>query len=246
MKVHKTCLLFGNVEQLVAGLELQEMTETLLPRPHKYILDDCYPLNRDQNIKLMLQVKKRWENQITFLHNDKNLGIHKSFNLLFEFLAPAEEDIIITVAPDTVPIDRGWDEAMVEVLTGDSTVAYVGTSSYATKSTPGVIWHKKMVGKVSYSVGDGPAMSHATAWRASFLRKVGGFHQPMNYYGHLEAEMWIRARSLGMTHAYLDHHEEDFRLEAYHDDVYRRYKLDHAHKQTFPGSFAEYLEKGFK
>lgn len=241
MKAYKAILLFSDVELLVAGLELQNDKATLdCPI---YILDDHWPLNRAANLEKLEWVKKRWTN-VTIITAPENMGIHMGFNYLCSQMPLESGDVIIASAPDSNPLQKGWDEAMVDALEWHSKLAYIGTNSIAIDQTPGVQWAFSESDKVKFKIPiNRPAMFHSTAFDWNFLKKVGGFSQPTNFYGHLESAMWQKMHSAGMVSAYLCDYSEDFRLCNTHPQIYNEWKLAQAHTYTFKGSFKEYLEQ---
>lgn len=240
MAVYKTILLFSDVDLLMMGLELQNDKATL--DCDTYVLDDCWPLNRYANDMALEKLKVRWP-RLKVIKAPKNLGIHEGFNYLTKQMPLQDGDILICTAPDSVPLNKGWDDAMVKVHEADDRIAYVGTNSIAIDTTPNVRWvHGVTKDGIKIKIpANTPAMYHSTAFKWDFLKKCGGFHQPLNYYGLLEISMWNRMQHFGMHSAYLSEYSEDFRLEPYHPQIYRDYKIAQAHTKTFKGSFEEYL-----
>lgn len=239
MAIYKTIQLFSDVNLLVAGLELQNDKATL--DCDTYVYDDHWPLNRESNLAELEKLKRRWP-RLKIIHGPENLGIHKGFNHLTSQMPLVEGDIIICTAPDSVPLQKGWDEAMAHVLTNDRNIAYVGTNSFNIDATD-CNWEHVNFGSLKVKlVRSRPAMFHSTAFQWDFLKKAGGFHQPCNYYGHLESQMFQKMQSVGMRSGYLCDFYEDFRLQPFHGDEYFAYKMAQAHTYSFAGSFKEYLE----
>ena len=240
MSVFKLVPLFSDVMLLSCGLELQNNLATVdCPI---YVIDDCWPLNRQSNLDGLEVLRRRWPN-LKVITNPKNLGIHEGLNYACSQLPLVAGDILVISAPDSVPLQKGWDEALVKVLEGHARIAYVGANSYAIDETPGVEWIYRKVNGVGIKIASNrPAMFHTTAWKWDFIKKVGGFTQPCAYYGHIESAMYSRLAEHNMMMAYLCDYNEDFRLQPFHGDLYFAWKQAQAHSGSFKGSFGEWLE----
>jgi GT2 family glycosyltransferase len=240
VKVYRAIMLFSDVELLVAGLELQNDKATIdCPI---YILDDHWPLNRAANLEKLEWVKKRWP-QVVVVTAPHNMGIHHGFNYLCSQMPLEEDDLILVSAPDSCPLEKGWDQAMVTVLSAAPDLVYVGTNSEAIDKTPDMNWAFGYINGVKFKgARDRPAMFHSTGFKWSFLKSVGGFDQPTTHYGHLESVMWQKMLGQRKCSGYLEDFNEDFRLCNMHPQVYNDYKLAQAHTFTFSGSFEAYLK----
>lgn len=240
-KIYKTILLFSAVEQLAAGLELQNATATL--DCETWVLDDFWPLDREQNLRGMEKLKTRWPN-LKIVHAPENLGIHNGFNYLTSKMPLNQSDFIIQTAPDTVPITRGWDDALVRVLKNAEDIAYVSQSSDNVRGTPNILWEMRKVDGLNVMHPTGPAIFQSLGFKWSFLSAIGGFWEPCSHYGYIEGYLYHKAQELGLRHAYLEDFIEVDRIGGYHPPEYTAWKVAHTRPapNDFKGNFAAWLE----
>lgn len=245
MKTYLAIASFCNAELLCIGLERAVQTRGL--NSEIWVYEDFWPLHRECNQRILQACQKR--HGFKLIQSDRNRGLHHGLNYLTSQMPLEEDDILITIAPDSYMVKDSWDWAMQDVLLHDPEIAYVGLTSFVTGRTPNVEWDKRETeGGVKYEIPSIAVQSHATAWKWSFLKQVGGFDEPTNYYGHLEGVMHRKAQLIGMKQAYLPDFQEDFpegvsRLYSYEPEIYKEWKFEHAQTFSFPGNFEEYLKR---
>lgn len=241
MKSYIICPVFSDVESLIAGMEVQKYSSIM--NPEYWVYDDHWPYNRERNVAIMDTLEKR--GRITkLIKGPKNLGIHEGLNYLMSQMPLQDDDILLWVGPDATPVNKGWDWALTDVLLSNPKLAYAGLSSYITFHTPNLKWEECYTPSgIHYSIPNGPAMLHLSSWRYSFLKQTNGFHQPCKYYGHVESDMYARAKALGYEHCYLPNFQQTFQLDQYHSlyPEYITWKIEHS-SFRFNDSFPDWLK----
>lgn len=225
------------MEMLIAGREIQSLASRA--EAEWWVLDDCWPLNKKQNERLLELFLTRWPGT-KLVRSPKNLGLHEGWNYLCSQMPLEDDDIILGVSPDSCP-SRSWDLAMKEVLEVAPDLAWVGSCSEAISLTPGVEWETRYISGHAVLIPiNAPTMWHSMAFRWKVLKEIGGFSEPCNYYGHLETAMWNKLQKIGMKQGFLADYTETWPLESYHDRIYSDWKYLHAHERSFPGNFEDY------
>jgi hypothetical protein len=182
---------------------------------------------------------------IKWIDSGFDRGLHDGLNFACSQIKPWDDDVIIVYDPDSGPTRQGWDMALVTAITkGGYLIASLGEPramkelrayGYAQKTVDGYlkIWEPVR-----------PVVMSVSAFSYGFVRKQGGFSQPLKYYGGLEAAMWEKMQRHGGRWAYLPEYGEENSLRDQHDREYLSYKWNHGHLLGFPGSFQEYLDAG--
>lgn len=206
-----------------------------------YLVDQHYPLNRKSNLEKISELATVYN--LTVLDPGKDLGLHHGFNWALKQIQPAEDDIILTFDPDSGPTNFNWDSALVRVLKSDFSIA--GLMNPRTRIELCERGHSiEYVGETEVWVPRCPVVLSVAGWRYDFLKKVGGFSEPTNYYGHLESAMWAKSEPIGVRWGYLPHYGEEDSLRHRQDVEYRNWKWLHAHRGSFTASFGEYVDAG--
>lgn len=240
MTIYAVHLAFCPAWILRAGLERYRETQGV-DATH-VIVDQHYPLNRVDNRRELRALAAEFG--AFWADSGGDLGLHRGFNKMLQALPAEPGDLIMVYDPDSFPLESGWDLALSAVMMADESIAYLGLSSDRTFETPGRSWYDEWINGLSVAFPNGPVQINVACWRYSFLRRAGGLRENCEYYGHLEAPMFLEAERQGMRHGYLRNFTEDFRLTTMHDPEYEAYKIAHAHTQHWPGDFKSFLEAG--
>lgn len=248
---------YGNPEILAASLEQRRLTRHLAV--NDWVWDNFYPLKKQETAARVLVLCNSYGARRCY--DDvlqSNIGLHCGFNALCSDMVLdgglRDEDYIIVHDPDCFPITPGWDQALAHALTSDPNIAYACLNHPVSLKTPDRSYEQKWVTVEGLALDlrfpNAPCQFNITAWRWSFLKRVGGWDEPHKYYGGVESVMWDKARALGMKHCYLAEYKEDYRLCTMQDAIYHEYKNAHVgrtRQPAFDGSFEEYLkERGIK
>lgn len=248
MKLYIITLGFCNAKTLELGFQRLEETSTVPKESTRRIfLDQHYPLDRENNIKKITELCAKHNFEMYDSLMDR--GLHKGFNYLTSMLPLEDDDLILLYDPDTYVDRRGFDSAMANVLNSDSEIQYVSSWHNPIEATHGnrVRGHfRKSSMEFDYFVPDiGPEweMMSLSMHRWSFIKSIGGFKQPREYYGFLEQHFWDSVCAMGKRMAFVRgfDNENPF-MDQISDPEYHVYKLAHSANQ-FKGSFAEWLEK---
>lgn len=208
------------------------------------LVDQHYPLDRREN-----ETKIRWlcdYHEITYLDPGKNLGLHNGFNYAMEHIGVSQNDLVIGYDPDSVPITPGWDMALVRTIEGDPDRKIVWSSLLTPRALADlkrVGYRKKRIdGYIEAWLPLAPVTNSVCCFRGDWLLSVGGFWEPREYYGHLEAALWQRLG--GYQWAFCPGWQETDDMRADHDLDYNRWKHIHSHRDLFQGDFAAWLKAG--
>lgn len=204
-----------------------------------------YPVDKLRNEAENAMVCRKFG--VEWIDPGRNLGLHDGFNWALKQIQPKDEDIIIAYDPDMWPVTPGWDMALVRALRGDPMRQVVWASLMHTQvKAPGVlpVASERMAdGYIRLQIMRTAIMNSTCAWKASWLKRVGGLTEPRAFYGHLEAAMWAKLSGEEQW-AFLPQWEDDHKLRLEHDPEYTEYKWVHSHHQTWDGDFESWLAAG--
>lgn len=89
-----------------------------------------------------------------------------------------------------------------------------------------------------------PVVNSICAFRGSFLNATNGLHEPNDWYGYLESEMFWRMKKLGLEWAFLPGWREDDSIRDLQDKEYMWWKWKWAHLKEWSGDLASYVAAG--
>lgn len=208
-----------------------------------YFVDAHYPLNEVENRRELWSICA--DAGISVLDPGRNLGLHGNFNFALSRIPYKDDDVIIGYDPDSNPISPGFDGALVHAIQFDQRVAW--SSLLSQRAEPELIqrgYDRRMIGHVEAWVTRQPVVNSICAWRGSFLRRTGGLHEPNQWYGFLEGEMFWRMKEMGMDWAFLPGWRETDDIRNLQDREYLWWKWKFAHLREWPGDFRSYVEAG--
>lgn len=170
----------------------------------------------------------------------KNLGGHGGYKWALYEIPADDTDLVIIVDGDAFPKDYGWDEAAVRILNSEQKIAAVYLSDERVYAAPNRTWTRREIAGVNYAVCSNYSVTDIAIARVGFLRKaMAGYGA---FYGYVEEPIWKAAREMGYETGYLsDYWQAPHPIP--HPEIYTRWKVEHAHRFTFPGNFDEYLKK---
>lgn len=208
------------------------------------ILEDHYPLNQPADIEKIQALAKEYNAQ--YVRSEKNLGLHKALNLACSYIPLERDDLVIVYDHDSYPVEKGWDMAMTLAMSGGRRdIGCVSLWNWKAAETPDCKWeHQEQMDGLKLRINKNrPAMISIPCWRWSLIQDAGGFQEPTQFYGGLEAEMWSHLQAYGLKNAYLEDYTESFQLYNQHDPEYKSWKDSHGKPGGFKGNFAEWLTK---
>lgn len=245
MRVWTITLCFTNPKIIRQSIAQYKATVSGSVEYEHVLVHQHYPLPTKQEVSAEIKAIASDFN-CTFLDPGKNLGLHDGFNWACNQLPLGPDDIIIGYDPDSWISTPGWDSAIVKSLQARPSIAWASLMN---------IRSEQEIAKVKFDefTHDGvrlykiyhPVVNSVCAIRWSFLKEVGGFIEPVKYYGHLETAMWYRIQKTNNEWVYLPDYKETDQLRDMHDPEYMQYKFDHAHRFSWAGDFESWLKEKF-
>lgn len=221
---------------------LYESRNDALPIHKHVFLDQHWPVNKE----LTQAENKRISDQFGchYMNPGRNLGLHEGWNWMCDRLDLEDGDILLAYDPDSWPLVPGWDMALLTVLMNDPTIVWSALYNEKVDGTEGVNWQEKQAGHLTVKVPlNRPCINSISAFRWDWLKIIGNFKEPNAFYGGLEAALWLDLKSTGKHMGYVLGFPDD--MDHFWKEVhplYREYKWEHAHKQTWKGDFESFLK----
>lgn len=211
-----------------------------------YILNNHYPLNYEINQIKLKEIAKRYGAKL--LDPGKNLGLHNGFNFCVDQIKPDDNDILIGYDPDSLPLQYGWDMALVRAILGDPAKRAVWSSLMNPRSLKDISDRgydkRKADGYIEIWETKLPVTNSICAFHAGWLKSVGGLQEHSNFYGHLESCMYEKLDRKKQGWVFLPGWTESDCLRDSHDRDYVIYKWCHSHLKSWDGDFKSWLEAG--
>lgn len=244
MQVWAVTLCYCSPEILARGLEAYYRTRNPSLSFRHVLVDQHFPL--EENLCSAAVRSEGEKYGCLVIDPGRNLGLHRGFNWAIEQVGPAPEDVVIGYDPDSNPVSHGWDMALVTALGAEEKNAWASLMSpracpeLVQRGYTEVTYH----GYLTCWVTKKPVVNSICAWRASFLRKIGGLSAPNNWYGGIEASMWDQMHGHKLQWVFTRDWWEDDTNRSVTDYRYVWYKWKHGHLREWPGDFKSYLEAG--
>jgi hypothetical protein len=214
------------------------------------VVDQCYPIDR-KGVERTLENLGRYL-PVDIMRPGRNLGLHGGFNWAMAQLPLEENDIVIGYDADSLPVNAGWDMALVRAIDGGLSGEFWGQEIvWSTLGNPRTLSDVENRGFDAGCV-DGylrvwltrsAVTNSVCAWRYGWLKSVGFLQEPRAYYGHLESAMYQKLRS-NQRWAILPQFHESDELRNLHDAEYIAYKWFHSHTEEWRGDFKSFLDAG--
>lgn len=207
-----------------------------------HVLYQHYPLYKNENYEKLIVLKKRFG---FHLHDaGKNLGLHNGINFVINQLSLKNDQVVIGFDPDSFPLGKGWDMALVRAILGSG-----GKNVWSSLANPRSKQElqergfKKVIidGHLETWETKTPVVNSICAWSVDWLKKVG-LTEPRPYYGHLETEMYSKLGDKKWT--FVPGWSESDHLRDLHDREYVLFKWAHAHLKSWDGDFKDFIEAG--
>jgi hypothetical protein len=239
MKVWVTTLAYLDLPVLEMALE--QYAKTAVPVKGEYILlDHHWPLNYWKHRHRLLELAEKYNCRVMSPY--ENLGGHGGNNWLIQNLPVRNEDLIITYDADSNPQTVGWNAMLVKAME-DPSYAAISLTINADLLTKDWVTEETTSGVAVKRPRNGIEMMNITAFRASFLRLIGGFKGPRRFYGFVEGHLHQSMQAMGLKHGYLVDAYENLKPIEPHPQ-YQEWKRNHV-TGTFPGNFDQWAkEKG--
>ncbi len=244
-----------NVWMLTCGFNRVDIAQEALARIYctkhlggegfKHVfLNQHYPFDKKRNAE---QLRALCEGQYggRWMDAGRNLGLHEGLNYMLETLGAeiGERDYIIMADLDNYPREEGWDEALIRVLHADPTIGQTTLWNPTLDTHPhGISWHsERVVNGIRVKIPNNAFVRTITAWRAREIRKLGGWIEPVAFWGHLESAMTEKYRRLGLGDAYLPDFFESSAPCSRINPEYHEWKVAHAHHYTVKVDLEQWL-----
>lgn len=241
MTTHILTMGFAPARMIESGLRKYDATRTPELDAQHYIVDQHYPLNRDENLRLLHKLLEGRSTKL--LDPGRDLGLHEGLNWALGQIKPQSGDVVIVFDPDSGPKECGWDLALRSVIQAGYAVA----SCMDPRAQSEVLSRRnknEYVGAFHCLVPEQPSVLSVCAWSWDFLVRAGGFQEHNAYYGGLEAAMWVHSKRFGLNWAYLPQFTEENSARELHDPEYSFWKVRHGHRRDYPSSFEQFVTEG--
>lgn len=245
MTVSAISLCFNHPTMIRASLGQFYATKSKeLPVRH-ILVDQHYPLPDKRANRIELR-KIAEEFGCELIDAGKNIGLQHGLNLAFAHIKPEDSDFVIGFDPDCYPISPGWDMALITALAFDPKAVWaslwnLGSSTDLVKSQ----YIERRTQHLRVWELTRPCMNSVCAWKAGWIKKVGGFREPNELYGGLECSMWVKFTHHNEKWVFLpDWHEARMPEEkAMGDEDYKIWKWRWAHEGSIKVDFESWLRQ---
>jgi len=205
----------------------------------KWVLLNKYPLPSVwENERDLKAAAHKWG--YTPFDSGDDLGLHGSLNNFLAHHPQPHGTILIGVDSDSGTDADGWDLAIAETLAADDSLAIVSLG-FAFQRAPEHEIHE-IAGRRVW-VHPSTDMVNITGYDLDSILAIGGFDQPVKYWGGLESQMIGPLKRLGKSVGYLVDYLDarPAELAQMRDPRYCEWKMK-AYQGQVRGGFAEYLE----
>lgn len=200
------------------------------------VIDLGFPLEYGGDIPSDIEAAKRGNTALLIqtahshgydFYRMENKGVSQNWSEVYRLLQVTDEDVLIGVEPDETPLNKGWVQAMADVLMEGS----IGLVSLLMpeqedwlKSNPNVYTEKQIAGHRCYVIHGTMSMA-LIGFSGKFLNKMGGIPVPdgTTIYGNIESASYAKLKEHGFEWCFL----ADYKVKHKEDTpIYRRYKTD--------------------
>lgn len=212
--------------------------------------DAHYPLHRGRIRGVLLDL----ESDLLGIKNPKvvdlltNEGLDKNYQKLVNGEDLADEDLIVLFDADEYPAHAGWLTAFRLAMEADQQLGWLTLSSALSDENCERVGYSVQNGNgVRVQIPNDPVINAVCCFRVGALKATGGFHEPREYYGFFEIDMWPKFKAAGYKMGCLmDYRLAVNTLGTKHDALYTQYKRVHvgvSHEDYYKGSFEEWLKE---
>ena len=209
------------------------------PIHEHWITLNHWPIREQANSDELIMIAKEYGCLVFDQQHDR--GLHKAFNNWLNSIAIEDDSIVLGLDTKSGVNTAGFDSAVIDVMQHDPTITICCVSNDDTKNRG---WNsdaslvQTTTNGTRYFICPAIAMWVVGAMRVDWIKRIGGFTEPNEYYGNLEIAL---KRKPGFKLAYLldywqvpiPHPSERF------DPRYQQWKHDHL--RGFKRSFKEWL-----
>lgn len=198
----------------------------------KYLIDVSFPIpDKTHNTIELATMANQFGYKL--LKPAYNRGVARNWMWAVEELELNNNDVIIGMDPDSEPIDNGWADALVDVLTGGQKIAYCGLTRVSPPGLATEVDESKII--YSRSVINTRKVRHYSqpigwpmgGFSAGFVRERG-IWQPRSRYGFIEHET---IRNMGdWKWVMLDEFRDQTSDRG--ETIYRDWKVEQAQGKT--------------
>lgn len=177
-----------------------------------------------------------------------NEGLDKNYQKLVNGEELADEDLIVLFDADEYPAQAGWLTAFRLAMEADPQLGWLTLSSALSDENCERVGYSVQNGNgVRVQIPNDPVINAVCCFRVGALKAAGGFHEPREYYGFFEIDMWPKFKTAGYKMGCLmDYRLAVNTLGTKHDALYTQYKRAHvgaSHEDYYKKSFEEWLKE---
>lgn len=243
--IHAITLGFVPARIFEKSMEMYYATKSAMDINHVFV-DQHYPVNKGANRKELRLICERFG--ITYMDAGKNLGLHGGFNWAVDQLGGYKDgDYYIGFDPDSTVVSPGWDAALIHPFLSGRAVGW--TSLFSERAKADIQSKPFAPHKLGHVYTWQPlqaVVNSVCMWSGSFLKKTGGLHEPLQWYGLLECAMFEKLKEQKMEWHFLCDWWENDSLRDMEDQEYKVYKWEYAHMRSTTDDFETWLAKGKK
>lgn len=200
-----------------------------------FVIDLSFPLRygsdvpkdiedaKTQNIIDLLRYSEYYECKYLSI---PNVGVSQNWSRVYEELKVGANDVLIGIEPDEKPLNKGYVQAMADVLLSDRKIALVSLlmkeQEQYLKDNPQSFTEENIAGHRCYVVHGTMSMA-MIGFSGRFLNEIGGIPVPdgTSIYGNIESASYNEIKEHGYEWCFL----ADYYVEHQENvPLYREYK----------------------
>jgi hypothetical protein len=237
----------------ILEFSLKNLYENLSKEREHWILLKHYPIHEKENTEEIIKYAKQYGCKIHDSGCDN--GAHEGLNQFFDSHPELINRGYIGFDPDTLVQDKGFDQALVDVMNERKDIIILGLSNAGMHPDCAFTAHehiknkfnlflqyKQIIAGHNVIVHPGIDMVNCCMINAEWvLNRKNRFYEYRKYYGGLEHYLWTEMQQDGKTLGYLIDYKEryDGIMEQHKHAEYQQWKQDHL--KGFQGSLSEWL-----
>ena len=238
-------LCFNRPDVVAGAIQRLKQTQDLTNYEY-YLIDVGYPLpdKRENAIKL---AEIAHNNNVDLLRPYKNRGVAVNWMWACVELELKIGDVLIGMDPDSVPVTKGWADAVTDVLINEQyPMGYCGL----TRTTPPQLSTEVDESNKPYTLHEingrkvrkyaQPVSWPMGGFNVEFMRTVG-IHQPRSHYGFIEMGTMKKMRDTKWDWCLLDEFYDETHDRG--EDLYKKWKVLQA-QGTYQKDFIDFIKEG--
>lgn len=238
MRVVVVTLGYAPARILLACLE--QVYSTIGIEFEHHLLNNHYPRNEEKNDKLVKAICDVYG--IKYYDLGYNLGLQAGYNHLIQQANLNDDDIVIGIDPDVWPVTPNWGQALIKAAQQPAFAWVSLQNQHSQRELQERGFTEVIVSDLKIQLAHHACVNSIAAWRYGVLKELGFLQEPRKYYGSIESHMFPMIRRLNKHWAYLSDYHEQFSPLVDSEPLYKKYKVEYAHKLSTNLEFKEWLK----